>query len=279
VNVVRLAHDLDFEGFRRAARDALARGAPPETTRFLAPAGSDADLFASREPMEPAACAAVEAAGFVTRVPRRFLALADLVSRHRAPERYDMLYRALWRLRETPSLLERAADPLTRRLEEMAARVSRDRAKMIAFVRFRKCDAPDGPRFVAWFEPDHFVEELAAPFFVDRFAAMRFAILTPRASVLWDGALTFGPGARREDVPAEDGFSSGWETYYRAIFNPARLASGAMRAQMPKKYWRNLPETRAIPEMVAQASRPPNFQVSRSAREISEPSTLNALKP
>ncbi len=136
----------------------------------------------------------------------------------------------------------------------------RDRHKMTAFVRFREIDAPDGARFVAWFEPEHYIEELTAPFFVDRFASMRFAILTPRTSILWDGALRFGPGARREDAPPLDDFAGAWDVYYRSIFNPARLMKRAMLKEMPKKYWANLPETRQIPAM-SSAARPREAQM------------------
>ena len=51
-------------------------------------------------------------------MPPRFLDLADLVCRHSEPTRYDLLYAALLRLRETPRFLEIASDPLVRRLEE-----------------------------------------------------------------------------------------------------------------------------------------------------------------
>jgi uracil-DNA glycosylase len=138
--------------------------------------------------------------------------------------------------------------------------VRRDRHKMTAFVRFREIDAPEGARFVAWFEPEHYIEELTAPFFVDRFASMRFAILTPRTSILWDGTLRFGPGARRDDAPPLDDFAGAWDIYYRSIFNPARLMKRAMLKEMPKKYWANLPETRQIPAM-SSAARPLEAQM------------------
>ena len=44
-----------------------------------------------------------------------------------------------------------------------------------------------------------------------------------------------------------------WRTYYRATFNPARANLDAMRAQMPKKYWHNMPETELIPGLLAEA--------------------------
>jgi probable DNA metabolism protein len=63
-------------------------------------------------------------------------------------------------------LLRIASDPDVRRFEAMEKSVRRDEHKMHAFVRFRKIGDGDEERFVAWFEPDHFILELAAPFFV-----------------------------------------------------------------------------------------------------------------
>ena len=44
-----------------------------------------------------------------------------------------------------------------------------------------------------------------------------------------------------------------WKTYYAAIFNPARLKVDAMLKEMPKKYWKNMPETALIPGLIAGA--------------------------
>jgi uracil-DNA glycosylase len=248
MKIVRLEGEIDFEGFRQAARAAAARGLGADAIRFVTEtAGGENDLFAEQEAPAPSTTVAP------LRVPARFLDLADLVCRHNEPIRYDLLYAALLRLRETPRFLEIASDPLVRRLEDMERAVRRDRHKMTAFVRFREIDMPDGPRFVAWFEPSHYIEELTAPFFVDRFASMQFAILTPRTSILWDGTLRFGPGARREDAPPLDDFAGAWDVYYRSIFNPARLMKRAMLKEMPKKYWANLPETRQISAMATAA--------------------------
>ena len=91
-------------------------------------------------------------------------------------------------------LLEVASDPLVHRLDLMARAVRRDLHKMHAFVRFRRMHGRGLERFAAWFEPEHFILEAAAPFFVDRFRSMDWTILTPIGSVRWDReALTFGP--------------------------------------------------------------------------------------
>jgi DNA polymerase len=138
---------------------------------------------------------------------------------------------------------------------------------MHAFLRFRPVAGPDGPLHVAWFEPDHHILEAeAGGFFARRFTAMRWSILTPAASAHWDGAaLRMGPGARRGEAPAEDAGDALWRTYFAAIFNPARLKPAAMRAEMPVKYWRNLPEAQAIPRLMAEAPARAAAMVARGA--------------
>jgi DNA polymerase len=44
-----------------------------------------------------------------------------------------------------------------------------------------------------------------------------------------------------------------WLTYYYTNFNPARFKVKAMQAEMPKKYWRNMPEAALIPSLIAGA--------------------------
>ena len=95
-----------------------------------------------------------------------------------------------------------------------------------------------------------------AQFFIDRFGALVWSIITPRGSLHWDREkLVCGPPGRRCDVPADDAFEAGWRGYYESVFNPARANPQAMRLHMPKKYWRNMPETAAIPDLLRSAQR------------------------
>ena len=161
-----------------------------------------------------------------------------LIVCHSDPERYALLYRSIWRVKHgEPYLAECHADPLVHRLQGMEKSVRRDLHKMHAFVRFREVadeEAAGGRRHVAWFEPAHHVLRAVAPFFVRRFAQHPWAILTPRGCLLWDGQRLSGAGpARREDAPPEDAGEALWLTYYRSIFNPARLKVAAMKKEMP----------------------------------------------
>jgi DNA polymerase len=243
--VETLASPVDFEAWRVRARELLLRGVPPEDVDWRVD-GDDAPL-----PLERASASGPARE---IRIPRAFLSLGDLAIRHRDPQRFARLYRLLTRLAEEPRLIDRAADPDVATLAAMAKSVARDRHKMTAFVRFREREG-EGPRYVAWFEPEHLIEEHVAPFFVGRYASMSFIICTPRRAIVWDGVnLGFGSGGRPADAPDSDGFSAAWDAYYRSIFNPGRLMPQAMRKEMPKKYWANLPETRQIGPLMAAAA-------------------------
>jgi DNA polymerase len=245
MRAVVLSEPDDFEGWRNAARGLAAAGVPPDLVVWQIGAVAE-DLFAATAgPVSPAARFAV---------PRTFLDLAGKAILHGDPERFALLYTLLVRLRGEPGLIEDAADPLVRRLERLAKEVRRDIHKMRAFLRFREVAGENGPRFVAWFEPEHHIVRANAGFFVDRFASMHWSILTPELSIHWDGAaLREGPGADKGDAPEGDPIETVWKAYYASIFNPARLKIGAMLKEMPRKYWKNMPETALVPGLIASA--------------------------
>ncbi len=249
--VARLDHPADFEGWRRQARAlALAEVAPARIDWQIGEEASG--LFAGLAEPPP-----VPANGAELRVPREFVELAQAVVCHRDNGRFDLLYRLLLRLQREPTLLHVITDDEVHRARAMAKAVRRDLHKMTAFVRFREVVGPDGGEaFVAWFEPEHHIVERVSRFFVERFAAMRWSILTPLRSLHWDGTtLHLGEGASKADAPNDDAMEVYWRTYYANIFNPARLKIKAMKAEMPEKYWRNLPEAELIAPLIAQAGR------------------------
>lgn len=262
---VALAPDAGLDAWRAAARRLVACGVTPDGVAWRA-AGGQGGLFAVD------AAAATEPAGSL-RVSRRFAELAETVIRHRDPARFGLLYALLWRLHGGErALLDDPAEPLVAQADRMAHAVRRDIHWMHAYLRFREVGAD---RFVAWFEPAHFVVRAAAPFFVRRFAAMRWSILTPDLSAHWDGdALSFAPGATRADAPASDPMEEDWSAYYASVFNPARVNPAVMRGHMPKRYWRNLPEATQIPGLIAEApararamvAAMPSIPPARSAR-------------
>jgi probable DNA metabolism protein len=254
---IRLAPGADLDGFRAAIRHLVPAGVAPEAVAWIE--GEAASLFPEDAPGE---------AGPALALPRAVAALVAPVVMHRDPERYGLLHRLIWRVAQGERhLAEVASDPLVHRLNLMRKAVARDLHKMHAFLRFRRAGAGEGGRelFAAWFEPEHHILAEAAPFFSARFPSFDWSILTPDGSAHWDGtALRFGPPGRREDVPEEDAFEAGWTDYYSSTFNPARTNLAAMRAEMPKKYWHNLPETAAIPGLVREAGRRVGAMIARA---------------
>lgn len=260
-----LDHEADFDGWRRAARTLALGNIPPEQALWAV--GKSTDLFADNS--------APPAPSGTFSVPRAIVALAETATQARDPERFALLYALIWRAhRGEKRLLEDAADPLVQRVNRLAQAVRRDTHKMRAFLRFREVSEDGSTRYVGWFEPDHYIVEANAPFFVRRFATMTWSILTPYRSAHWDGqALRFGDGAQPCDVPDDDALEAYWRAYFSSIFNPARLKVSAMTSEMPKKYWRNLPEAAAIPELIRQSRErtstmveAPNFSPERAAR-------------
>ncbi len=247
MRVVTLDQPDDFDGWRDAARGLAADEVPPDDVVWQV-GDVPTDLFAG----EAEARAVPASTGFS--VPRAFIDLARSVVLSSEPERFALLYTLLARLRREPKLVEDRADPLVRRLDRIAKDVRRDIHKMRAFLRFREVEDAERSRYVAWFEPDHHIVRANAAFFVNRFASMRWSILTPEVSLHWDGeTLQEGPGASKADAPEGDPTEEVWKTYYASIFNPARVKVGAMLREMPRKYWKNMPETQLVPQLIAGA--------------------------
>ena len=279
--VVQLPEPDDFEFWRERARSLVQCDVPPDRIAWVEPGGSG-DLFAHGErrmPVPPEDARAV-------RANRRFVQLAKNAILHSDPDRFALLYRLLWRLQANPRMMEDKADPDVRRIEELDKNVRRDSHKMHAFVRFRLVEDPDdlesedtGDHYVAWFEPEHHILRANAGFFMRRFSNMRWSILTPRGSLHWDGeTMSEGPPAQRSDAPGGDPMEELWRSYYASIFNPARLKIGAMLKEMPKKYWKNMPEAALIPELVAGAQKREAAMVEKGMLEFEErPDTLDAI--
>lgn len=247
---VRLASETDLERWRAAARGLLAEGVEPAAVRFRA-GDAQASLFdqPDRPPPSPH-----NTPLHALSVPRTFLDLAEQVALHRSVDRFDLLYRLLWRLQRERTLLHIVSDRDVADAMERAKNVSRASHKMKAFVRFRRIEDEGGEHWIAWFEPAHRVLERTAPFFQRRFTSMRWTILTPDGTAHWDLArLSFGPPATKDQAPDGDDVEEFWKTYYASTFNPARLKTRMMQSEMPRRYWANLPEAALIPGMIREA--------------------------
>jgi len=246
----RIVVERTYPSFQTAARQLLAGNIVPQDVQWV-----DARLPSSLNLFEGAQLSE-SPSKHVTRVPRAFTEKAGLAIYHQDPQRFDLLYRLLWRLTHgEPRLLDVLSDRDVRRLDLMVKSIRHDVHKMHAFVRFRKVVSDDGHElFVAWHKPEHPIVTLVAPFFVERFAAMDWVIMTPDESAYWiNKELRLGEGMPRSAAPTADDMEDLWRTYYASVFNPQRLMVQAMRSGMPLKFWSTLPETQIVKDLITSA--------------------------
>lgn len=243
--MIQVSVDNDFAVWRKKARRLLEQKISPE--EIIWTANGQQSLFEEfSEDAKP---------NKKLRVSADFLSLAEMVALHSDEGKWSLLYRLLFRLvYENRFLLSIEADEDVRDALLFAGAVNRDVHKFHAFVRFRRVEIDSEEIFIAWHEPAHFTVERAAPFFTRRFGAMRFSILTPKGCAHWDlEHLAFSPGVTSDLAPREDETENFWLAYYASIFNPFRLKEKAMRAQMPVRHWKTLPEASLIPKLVRRA--------------------------
>ena len=259
----------DFDGWRTIARALLHANVAPSEVSWQPPEQhslfSPSSLESIIDPATPLS------SSYTHKIPRDFLQRAQQAAcfsdRKDPARKWSILYSLLWRIvncRKETLLL--TSDPEVHCLNSMCKAVSRDKHKMKAFVRFQQVANPDveiagqapckgdAEYYVAWFEPSHAIIESVAPFFVTRFTGMKWSILTPGGCAHWDTAqLTLSEGVLKPEIDA-DAFDLFWKAYYRNIFNPARLKEQAMRSEMPKKYWKYLPEATCIKSLTRGAA-------------------------
>lgn len=208
---VTLNSGADLQGFRQALRIMIWSEIRPEQITWKVDSGPD--RFGSQAP------SAHGAAGKPIILPRHVGGMIEKVICHSDPEKHARLYELVWRMTHGEKRLAATNDPLVQRLDQMAEAVRADLVRMKASLRFQQVnDRQVGDRFQAWFEPEHFIIEAAAPFFVERFGSLHWTMLTPRGSLRWDRKqLSVGP-------PGASGAGSGHD--------------------IPESSWRSLCETR-----------------------------------
>ncbi len=252
-----------FGEWRTAARELLRAGVPPEAVTWGTPdATGSGDLFSGapaatvqshNEAIPPPQTQPPKHAATV--VPRSLLEMLQKAACFRAPDRWAFLYRVLWRWQQGEHDVQSPADPDGSRLHGMVKAVRREEHDMHAYIRFRERPIEAGaPRFVAWFEPSQDVLPQVAEHFVARMGKTSWMIATPEASVLWDGATLHNTGPLMSSAAdLDDAGEALWLTYYRSIFNPARVNAQLMQSHIPSRFWKNLPEGAIVPAMVSQA--------------------------
>ncbi|TWI61601.1 DNA polymerase [Pseudoduganella lurida] len=246
-----------FGEWRTAARALIVRRIPPESVQWSGQDGGG-DLLSAMPPVVPHSTdnASDPPPPQTLRVSRQLLELLQGAACYRVHDRWAFLYRVLWRWSHGAPDVISPADEDGNRLHHMAKAVRHEEHDMHAYLRFRERPEEAGaPRFVAWFEPAHDVLPQVAQHFSKRMGRTSWMIATPEATVLWDGAtLVTGEALAKSAADFDDAGESLWLTYYRSIFNPARLNADIMHSHIRHRFWKNLPEAAVVPHMVSQAA-------------------------
>jgi DNA polymerase len=180
---VPLSHQVDVAGFHTEATRLLAQQVPPQTVEWsAAPAQSigEEPLEAGRSSIRNRAARAI--------IPQSFIRMSELVVLHRDPERFNLLYRSLWRLMYEPELKHDMGDEDLARLRQMAQSVRRDIQKMKTRLAFRPMAIKGSTLSVGWYEPAHYVCEVVGGWLASRDPTAHWILLTPDRSMRWDGA-------------------------------------------------------------------------------------------
>jgi DNA polymerase len=179
---VPLSDQVDVAGFHTEATRLLAQQVPPETVEWsAAPAQSVGEeaLDVGRAAIHNRAARAI--------IPQSFIRMSELVVLHRDPQRFDLLYRSLWRLVYEPDLKKDYGDADLARLRQMAQAVRRDIQKMKAKLVFHPMTLNGESVPVARYEPSHYVCETVGTWLANREPSRRWLLLTPDRSLLWNG--------------------------------------------------------------------------------------------
>ncbi|WP_103333658.1 UdgX family uracil-DNA binding protein [Pseudotabrizicola formosa] len=279
MRVIRLPLIGTVAAWRGHVRQLARRSVPPEAVLWQVGEGG-ADLFAADPPGGDGPVPDPSVPPLT--LPREVIGAIETALCHSDPQRFARAYALALRLFGKALRWGDRSDAPLRRLLDQEKAVRRDIHKMHAFVRFRDVTPPDATRraFAAWFEPEHAIVEAAAPFFARRFGDMDWVIATPSLTARFeDGLLTFAPTAHHAPPP-EDATEKLWCTYFASIFNPARLMVSAMTSEMPKKYWKNLPEAALIPDMIRAApARARGMQEAMPTLELAHVARLRPQRP
>ena len=179
---VPLSHQVDIAGFHSEATRLLGQQVPPDLVEWCAAPAQCIE----EEPLDGQRAAIRNRAARAI-IPQSFIRMSELVVLHRDTDRFDLLYRSLWRLVYEPELKHDFGDGDLARLRQMAQAVRRDIQKMKTRLAFRPVQLKGGTVPVAWYEPAHFVAETVGTWLANRDPATRWLLLTPDRSMRWDG--------------------------------------------------------------------------------------------
>ncbi|RKE39785.1 DNA polymerase [Paraburkholderia sp. BL23I1N1] len=289
----RIPIELSFAAWRRAARALLRQGVDPSQIEWVE-SGSEAAVesrgadngsaaghalpSSATSAAEHIACATAagvpgaEPAGIVAgdvdtgttaalAIPRELLSWLKTAACFRAPDRWALLYRVLWRWTHGEHHVLDLSDPDGALLDQRIKAIEHETEDLLTLTLFRRRDPSMGPpEFVGWYEPHHDLLERAAARFAARMGDSTWMLATPHGAVFWNGMLLrIDRPAAEEREPAAHALPASamtgeaitstpaealWLAYYANAFN-------GLPSPVPLRYWRMPPAGPPLPARLA----------------------------
>ena len=210
---IGLTSETDWEGWRRATRALVMAGAAPEDVRW--------SVRSHDEEGDPLP----EVTGSFG-ISRALVSLASLAVQAREPERFDLLYRLVWRANAGERVLAETNDPEVRRAQGLAFAVRAEAHRMRTLLRYLPVTEDGHARYLGWYAPAHYVLEANAQLIARRFADLTFSILTPDGAAHWDGTeLRFSIGVAQETVPDDAALQAWWQVHHAGLLRHCRVGT------------------------------------------------------
>lgn len=182
-------------------------------------------------------------------IPRELLARLKTAACFRAPDRWPLLYRILWRWTRGERHVLDLDDPDGALLAQRIQSVERETEDLLILTLFRRRDPSSMglPEFVGWYEPHHDLLERAAARFAARMGNSTWMLATPQGAAFWNGMLLhLGRPAAEETEHAARALPANamtgeavtseptealWLAYYASAFN-------GQPTPVALRYWR-----------------------------------------
>lgn len=191
----------------------LAQQVLPETVEWSAAPAQSVDEEALDSPW-----AAIRSRAARAIIPQSFIRMSELVVLHHDPQRFDLLYRSLWRLVYEPELKHDFDDADLAKLRRMAQAVRRDIQKMKSRLAFRPLLLNGESTPVAWYEPTHYVSEAVGAWLASSEPSKHWILLTPDRSMRWDGEhLLCAPAVAPMQQPLSETSDADWARVVEAL--------------------------------------------------------------
>jgi DNA polymerase len=245
--------ETDWDGWRAQARALVLAGVPPETLVWTVNP-------AAAPPPPP------QAEGRFA-VSRALVALSAQAIQARAPERFGLLYRLVWRAHAGEAVMEDPGHPDLAQARSLALAVRAEAHRMRALLRY--LPAADAARLLGWYAPAQFVLEANAQVLARWYPDFAVSILTPEGSAHWEPAaarVRFGPAVDPALVPDDAALRAYWSEFGADLLAASTSATSLPEAETFEE-GRRPPDRPALGPVVLGGYGAPDPALAAAARE------------